>query len=340
MELDQFVKELIGDFLPEVTLLFFPCEARILNFSLQKDLNKELYTKSPGSGGKRYVDILFEVPHKNPPPEIMLIHVESQQQKRFDFPARMLGYHCLIYEREIERERQDSFSLVQFTGWENKKRLLSFVLCNYAIEDGIKEDKVDSPQTMLSCQYTTISLPVLPAREYLRKDNPVVCALAVFMNPDGLSKPELKVECYQKLLSYKENLTTRQMNLIVYALETYLILTEEEKQIYQRLIKEVYPEVSEMIINPLIEQGIKQGIQQGEKIGLQQGERIGLQQGERLGLQKSIVRLLSRRFPQIPDDLQKKIFALVDTQKLEMLFDASFEAESLDELTKNGFWMD
>jgi hypothetical protein len=73
------------------------------------------------------------------------------------------------------------------------------------------------------------------------------------MDPDGLSKLELKVECYRKLLSYKESLTIRQIDLVVYALETYLILTEEENQIYQRLIKEVYPEVSEMIINPLIE---------------------------------------------------------------------------------------
>ena len=133
------------------------------------------------------------------------------------------------------------------------------------------------------------------------------------MDPDGLSKPELRVECYRKLLSYKESLTIRQIDLVVYALETYLILTEEENQIYQRLIKEVYPEVSEMIINPLIEQG------------------------EKVGLQKSIVRLLSRRFQQIPDDLQKKIFSLADTQKLEMLFDASLEAESLEELSKNGF---
>ncbi len=243
----------------------------------------------------------------------MLIHAESQQQKKFDFPARMLGYHSSIYDREIERERQDSFTLAQFTEWENKKRLLSFVLCNYTLEDGIKEERADSPQTKLSCQYTAISLPVLSAREYLQKDNPVVCALAVFMDPDGLSKPELRVECYRKLLSYKESLTIRQIDLVVYALETYLILTEEENQIYQRLIKEVYPEVSEMIINPLIEQG------------------------EKVGLQKSIVRLLSRRFQQIPDDLQKKIFSLADTQKLEMLFDASLEAESLEELSKNGF---
>ncbi|MBC8229551.1 hypothetical protein H8E77_08405 [bacterium] len=76
----------------------------------------------------------------------------------------------------------------------------------------------------------------------MEKDNSVVCALAVFMNQDGLSKPILKVECYRKLLSYMKGLTTRQINQIVYALETYLTLTKDEKEIYQRLINEMYPD--------------------------------------------------------------------------------------------------
>ena len=142
------------------------------------------------------------------------------------------------------------------------------------------------------------------------------------MNPDGLSKPTLKVECYRKLLSYMQSLTNRQINQIVYALETYLTLTEEENQMYERLIKEIYPEVNEMITNPLIERG------------RQQGEEIGF----RRGLQRSIVRLLSHRFHQIPEDLQKKISSLIDVQKLQNLLDASIDVDSLEQLTSNGFF--
>jgi len=163
---------------------------------------------------------------------------------------------------------------------------------------------------------------MLSAREYLQKDNSVVCALAVFMDLDGLSKPILKVESYRKLLSYMKSLTTRQINQIVYALETYLTLTKEEQEIYQRLINEVYPEVSEMLTNPLIEQGRQQGIQQGRQ----------------QGLQESVVRVLSRRFRQIPQDLHGKISSLTDIQKLQNLLDASVEAKSLDELRMNGFF--
>ena len=87
MELDQFMKELAGDFLKEILELFFPHLARKLDFSQKKDLNKELYIESP-KGEERFVDVLLEVGYKIPPPSVLLIHVESQQQKRFDFPAR------------------------------------------------------------------------------------------------------------------------------------------------------------------------------------------------------------------------------------------------------------
>ena len=328
MELDQFMKELAGDFLTGIMELFFPRLARKLDFSQKKHLDKELYTESP-KGEERFVDVLLEVGYKTPPPSVLLVHVESQQQKRFDFPARMLAYQCLIYEREIERERRDSFSLAEFTEWEKRKHILSFVFCNYAFGIGITEEEYKTA-FRLSCRYTCISLPMLSAKEYLQKDNSVVCALAVFMNRDGLSKPSLKVESYRKLLLYMKNLTTRQINQIVYALETYLILTEEEKEIYQRLINEVYPEVNEMITNPLIEQGWQNGIQQG----IQRGQQEGRQQE----LQESIVRILSHRFRQVPQDLQEKIASLTDIQKLRNVLDASVEVKSLEELRANGFF--
>ena len=138
MELDQFMKEFAVDFIVYVIELIFPDLARRLDFTQKKDINKELYTNSP-KGAERFVDVLLEIGFKHPPPEFLLIHIESQQQKRFDFPARMLGYHCLIYVREIEGERQDSFSLSEFTAWRNKKRILSFVFCNYPLQDGITQ---------------------------------------------------------------------------------------------------------------------------------------------------------------------------------------------------------
>jgi len=88
MELDQFMKEFAVNFIEYVIQLFFPCLARRLDFAREKDLNKQLYTDSP-QGAERFVDVLLEVGVKDPPPEVVLVHSESQQSKRFDFPARM-----------------------------------------------------------------------------------------------------------------------------------------------------------------------------------------------------------------------------------------------------------
>ena len=156
MEIDQFMKELAVNFIVFVIELFFPSLARRLDFARMKDLNKQLYTASP-EGTERFVDVLLEVPFKEQPPEVLLIHMESQQDKRFGFSARMLGYHCLIYIREIEGERKDSFSLSEFTAWQNRKRILSFVFCNYPLQEGITQEeyKVGLPESNLLCQYTT-----------------------------------------------------------------------------------------------------------------------------------------------------------------------------------------
>jgi hypothetical protein len=217
MQLDQFMKELAVDFLPEIMELFFPDMARRLDFSQTKDLNKELYTDSP-EGALREIDVLVEVVVIDPPPEFLLMHFESQQQQKFDFPARMLGYHCLVYAREIEAERRDSFTLAEFEAWQNRKRILSFVFCHYPLENAMtqQEYQVSVLQTHLSCGYIIISLPMLSAQAYLEKDNPAVCALAVFMNPDNFSPLELKIQCYRKLINYQSSLTQKQLTDIAY----------------------------------------------------------------------------------------------------------------------------
>ena len=317
MELDQFMKELAVNFIVYVIGLFFPNWALRLDFAQMKDLNKQLYTDSP-EGTERFVDVLLEIGLKDPPPEYLLVHIESQQNKQFDFPTRMLGYYCLIYIREIEGERKDSFSLSEFTTWQNRKRILSFAFCNYPIQGGITQEecKVGLPQSSLLCQYTCIGLPLLSARKYLQKDNPIVCALAVFMNHDDFSLPEFKVSCYRKLLGYLPTLTTRQINIIVYAIETYLSLNDSEEQIYQQLIRENYPEVNEMITNPLIERGRREGIQEGKQL-------ILLQQ-------------LSAKFGGLSESVTQEIRAISSEQKLDELSLRILTADSLDEMGLNG----
>lgn len=63
-----------------------------------------------------------------------------------------------------------------------------------------------------------------------------------------------------------------------------------------------------------------------------------IEQGRQQELQESVVRILSHRFRQVPQNFQQKIASLTDIQKLRNLLDASIEVKSLEELQMNGFF--
>ena len=159
-----------------------------------------------------------------------------------------------------------------------------------------------------------------------------MCALAVFMDADGLSTPELKVSCYRKLLDYLSTLTRQQINIIVYALETYLSLSAEEEQVYQHLIREIYPEVNKMITNPLIERGRQEGIQLGRQEGIQLGRQEGVQQGK----QSILLQQLIAKFGTLPESVTQEIRAISSEQKLDELSLRVLTANSIDEMGLDG----
>ncbi len=84
MELDQFMKEFAVDFLKEIIELFFPQLEPKLDFSQNKDLNKELYTESP-KGEERFVDVLLEVGCKIPPLLVLISLPYRNQNKSICF---------------------------------------------------------------------------------------------------------------------------------------------------------------------------------------------------------------------------------------------------------------
>jgi hypothetical protein len=315
MKLDQYIKEIMVDFLPEMMALFFPELFDSLDFASKKDLNRDLYTDSP-EGEERFVDLLLEVRFKNPP-AFFLIHIESQQENRFDFPARMLGYDCLLYAREFELQRRADFTAAQFTAWQNEKELLSVVFCHYPLVEAISRQTYTTPwrYSFVSCGYIAISFPMLSAEDYLQKDNSLVCAIAIFMNPGSLSKVELKLACYRKLLDYQAQLTEKQIADIFYGLENYLILSEEEKQTCERLLRELYPEVSEMITNPFIERGRQEGIQQG--------------------IQEMLLHQLEVKFGAVPESALTQVRAMSGAQ-LTRLSERLLDATTLAEMGFDG----
>jgi hypothetical protein len=90
-----------------------------------------------------------------------------------------------------------------------------------------------------------------------------------------------------------------------------------------------------MHLAPLYEQDREAAIQQGEAIGLQKGRIEGIQQGEAIGLQKEasklVLRLLNRRFGELPPHITETIQKL-SVEKLEDLGEALLDFETQADL--------
>ena len=69
---------------------------------------------------------------------------------------------------------------------------------------------------------------------------------------------------------------------------------------------------------------------EGEKIGIHEGIQQGVQQGEKSGAKRQLVRVLQRRFGEIPQDVQIK-FEEKSVEQLENLMDAAITVASLEE---------
>lgn len=95
---DQLFKELLRAFFREFLELFFPQVAARLDFARINFLDKELFTDFP-EGDLRETDLLAEVTTLEDEPELILIHIEVQAQRRDVFRYRMWEYYALLRMR-------------------------------------------------------------------------------------------------------------------------------------------------------------------------------------------------------------------------------------------------
>ena len=76
-------------------------------------------------------------------------------------------------------------------------------------------------------------------------------------------------------------------------------------------------------------------IEISEQRGLQQGIEQGIEQGEIRGKQEAILKLLHHRFQSVPDVVLMRVRALQSLVELDVLFEKSLTAESLEDLQES-----
>lgn len=291
---DQLYKELLRAFFREFLELFFPAVAARLDFSRVTFLDKELFTDIP-AGRRREADVVAEVSSREGTPELVLVHVEVEGRRRPQFPERMFRYYCLLRLRR---------ALPVYP--------IALVLGRGAAEEGRYEESLFG-ELLIQFRYRCVSLGSLEGEPFLSLPNPLAPALAASMRPGAEGRARHKALCLLGVARAAVDEARR--FLLQHAVERALKLRENEQEEFEALL-DMHPlrEVREMI-SPY-ETRYRQ---------------MGREEGRNEEARETLLRLLHRRFGELPPEVMARV-AAGEAEWCREMIDRLFDARSLDDL--------
>jgi len=298
MSHDQLFKDFLRAFLREFLELFYPDAAARLNFATARFLDKELFTDFPEGSG-READVAVEVETLDGEPELLLIHIEIEAERRKDFEARMFRYYALLWLRH---------------------RLPIFPIVVYLTSGagGLMQEEYRSEvfgREVVRFRYECVGLGDLDAEKYAAMDNPVAAALAALMNRRRAKEP-LTLRALMMQHVAQSNLDDARKFLLLNLIETYFALKAEEKEVFNRFIAQ--PEFREVRI-----------------MQVTWADRMKLE-GEVRGKRETLLRLLSLKFGQLPEEVRARVQAIESPEELDVYIDRFVFANSLAEMGLEG----
>ena len=246
---DELFKLLLETFFVEFLELFVPGAALLLDRNHVVFRQNEVIPNLLGKE-KHVVDLLVETRLQDED-GLVLIHVETQSQRRPDYNRRMFLYACALYQKY-------------------QQKILPIVL--YAHNGRSKESNTFclgfSFLSVFQFSFFSIQLNRLDWRQYIRQSNPVAAALLSKMGYADSEKVAVKIE-FARMLARMRLDRARQV-LLTSFFDTYLTLNEAERMQYkQRLPEELAPEEVERVLQ-LTTSYHEEGRREGEVSGLRQ----------------------------------------------------------------------
>lgn len=176
---------------------------------------------------------------------------------------------------------------------------------------------------VLEFRFHAVQLNRLNWRDYLNSKNPLSSALMAKMHIEPRDRWRVKAQCLRLLVTFK--LDPARTRLISGFIDTYLRLNREEYEQFNALLAtELQPDEQEKIME-LTTSWKEEGILQGMQIDMQKGMEQGMQQGEAL----TLIRLLRRRFGEIPVGVEQAI-AQASLEQIDHWLDRVLDAPTLD----------
>ena len=295
---DQRFKELLRLFLQPFLEFFFPEIARQLDLSKPEFMDKELF-EDPPEGAARIADVVARVRTREGDPELLLIHIEVQGERRKDIPARMFDYYTLL--RRTYRVPVIPV-VIYLRGGDGS-------LTQEEYRDGVLGIET------LTFRFHGVALAHLDAEEHVRREEALLAGLAALMDRSRVSEPlELRLAMLTRIGKsvydrYRKFLLT---NLV----EVYFELGDNDAERFRKaLARPEFKEAKDMATSHV------------ERI-----EEAARSEGVLQGKRETLVRLLTRKFGPLPPELETRVDTIASVEELDALLDRVLVAGSLDEM--------
>jgi hypothetical protein len=296
--------------------LFDPETANGLNLSTVSFRDTEAFTDIP-RGERRAADLVAQVETRDGAPKLVLVHVEIQREREAHFARRMWQYYVVLRQRE-------------------NKPVIPMALVLYPTGEGIGLEEYAEDvlgRTYLTFRYLQISLPLLPAQEYVEAQSPLGAGLASLMRlpaGDRRAQVALHLACLRRIRQAQETgeIDEARTFLLVNMVATYLPLSDDERQALQVQLQQEGDPTLEATELTWADQVFLRGRQEGREEGRQEGR----QEGTVLAMREAIRRVVRARFGSVPPALESALQAMTREEELAALFDRGLKAQAVDEL--------
>ncbi len=290
---DQIWKILLWEFPAEFLRLFFPDEARRLDVSTARAVDKEVFTDLP-EGARREPDVLFEVDTRDGETEIVLVHVEVQSTRDVAVSHRMWEYYSLLRLRMQKPVFAVAFYLAPGVGG--------------LTEDGYEEQVLG--RRVLTFRYAVVGVADLLAADYEESDNLLAPALSALMRAPGSDRVLRKLRALERLLNSSMNEARR--SLLRYVVDKYLSLSDVETARYGALLKARGLEDTMGVVMSWEDYLVQRGVVQG--------------------MRRTLLELARARFGDLPAAVVTRLERTDDPHELEVLTTRIATAQTLDEM--------
>ena len=248
------------------------------------------------AGERHEVDLVVKTKYRGQA-AFFLIHVENQSHAESSFAKRMFRYFARLHER-------------------HDLPIFPVALLSYDAPKRPEPDsyRVEFPgKRVLDFSFTVIQLNRLNWRDFVRSQNPVASALMAKMSFAPEDRPRVKLECLRLLATLR--LDHAKMQMIAGFVDSYLRLNVEEERLFRNEVDVLRPDDKETVM---------QLTTSWEEKGMHRGKT------------ELVVRLLRRRFGDLPQVLEARIDALSD-ERLGEMAEALLDFTSLADATA---WLD